>query len=470
MKKRLFTVSLFAIGALALASCGNGSNSNSVKVNPAYENEVTKGNSVDSVTFNKMDYQGDVKQVTISKDDKYADVCDKLSKTVFTVENNNVDFHPYVETFNMEDVRESTNYYCNKMVQDSDGYCHQEAELTYGDIKNSYNVSATSTVYKQRVGEKFYLGDKVANYNTDYNLASGKVSISDKEEELNVGQYYKASGYQTGKGSIEYASNRKNDCMDKFRGFSFSEDPIKSDFKSVYYKTDWADHESYLNVNTLKAENEDIYFSVDSLFKNEVRTQVSECYTSNYYGNLYVIDIMPGYALKNIPEKYQKYYELSFELTDKYIIIKNKINTLSNALQEIIEMGIDDDEAEDLLKKFDGSYTYKEIWIDYKEKVGDYEYASLGYAYGKIDYVSDEKGSGIWNTDEDYYLIDSKSLEDLGLIGKTWTKEKKLEYHYEAYIVDIDDNTINTKKTEFINNCKKDNFLDKYNFTNVVKN
>ena len=84
--------------------------------------------------------------------------------------------------------------------------------------------------------------------------------------------------------------------MDKFRGFSFSEDPIKSDFKSVYYKTDWANHESYLNVNTLKAENKDIYFNVDSLFANEIRTQVSECYTSNYYGNLYVIDIMPGYA------------------------------------------------------------------------------------------------------------------------------------------------------------------------------
>ena len=469
MKKRLFTVSLFAIGALALASCGNASNSNSVKVNPAYENETTKGNSVDSVTFNKMDNQGEVKQVTISKDDKYADVCDKLARTVFNVENNNVDFHPYVETFNMEDVRESTNYYCNKMVQDSDGYCHQEDELTYGDIKNSYNVSATSTVYKQCNDEKFYLGDSVYNYNTDYNLASGNVSLSDKKEELNVGQYIKYSGSTVTEGSVEYASNRKNDCFDKFSGFSFSDDSTTSDFKSIYYKTDWADSESYLDRNRLKAENKDIYFNVDSLFKNEVRTQVSECYTSNYYGNLYVIDIMTG-DLGFVPEKYQKYYELSFELTDKYIIIKNKINTSSYALQEIIEMGMDDSQAEALLKKFDGSYTYKEIWIDYKEKVVDSECASLGYAYGKIDYVSDDKASGIWNKDENYYLIDSKSLEDLGLIGKTWTQEKKTEYHYEAYIVDIDDNTINTKKTEFINNCKKDNFLDKYNFTNVVKN
>ena len=44
------------------------------------------------------------------------------------------------------------------------------------------------------------------------------------------------------------------------------------------------------------------------------------------------------------------------------------------------------------------------------------------------------------------------------------TDKKNSESHYETYIIDVDDETINKKKTEFVNKCKKNNFLEKYEF------
>ena len=77
------------------------------------------------------------------------------------------------------------------------------------------------------------------------------------------------------------------------------------------------------------------------------------------------------------------------------------------------------------------------------------------------------ESSGTWSANE-RYSIDTDTLQELGLIGKKWTNKRNSEMHYETYIIDVDDETINKKKTEFVDKCKENNFLEKYEFQKSV--
>ena len=125
------------------------------------------------------------------------------------------------------------------------------------------------------------------------------------------------------------------------------------------------------------------------------------------------------------------------------------------------------DEILEALSQYEGSYMYKEVWVDYKNYQQLYDNSSnnlrMGYAYSKLDSVEKVELSGTWSANE-RYSIDTETLQDLGLIGKKWTNKINSERHYETYIIDVDDETINNKKTEFVDKCKKNNFLEKYEF------
>ena len=173
--------------------------------------------------------------------------------------------------------------------------------------------------------------------------------------------------------------------------------------------------------------------------------------------------------LDSIPEALHQFYDFSFELTDKFIIIKNKVNTSEQMLNYFIETGDYQtvDEILEALRDYEGSYTYKEVWVDYKNYQQLYDNSSnnlrMGYAYSKLDSVEKYESSGTWSANE-RYSIDTETLQNLGLIGKKWTNKRNTEYHYETYIIDVDDETINKNKTEFVNKCKENNFLEKYEF------
>ena len=469
MKKGLFAISLFAMGAIALSSCDI--RSVSIDLKPEYENKVTKGNNVDSITLNVMDSQGTSKEVTISKNDKYVDMIQKLGRYTFNILNDNGKMHPYFESINRENTYEYNNYHAKKMVKNPDGGYQESDEFTSGDTKESFLVSANSTVYQQDSNNIFYIGNKVTYDKFDYNLASGNLSYGNKQDFLNKGTYIKLTGlFNNDEGSIEYASNRELNNQYCFGGFNSTTKSLMDDFDSIYYQASWADYNSYKNVSRLKAESYDIYFNTDNLINGRIQTQVSDCAPFNYYGSS-VVDIFSG-NFNYIPESLQRYYEYSFELTDKYIIVKNKINLSEVAMNFIAEGGLNESDTSKILKQYEGSYTYKEVWIDYnnyKEQISNSaNNAYLCYAYSKTDCLEIRTNTGTWDLNERYYDIDSDTLQSLGLIGKTWTVKEKSEYHYESYVIDIDENVINNKKTEFINECKKNNFLDKYKFTKVA--
>jgi hypothetical protein len=132
------------------------------------------------------------------------------------------------------------------------------------------------------------------------------------------------------------------------------------------------------------------------------------------------------------------------------------------------------DNLDEYLKPYEGSYTYKEIWLDYKnifndtDTNGNKQYR-LGYAYYKYDYVEKYNSENTYTSNDKYY---GKTLDELNLanlIGQTYKESTNNETHIEAYLINASDNEIESKKNAFIEECKKDNFLTKYNFEKSKK-
>ena len=68
-----------------------------------------------------------------------------------------------------------------------------------------------------------------------------------------------------------------------------------------------------------------------------------------------------------------------------------------------------------------------------------------------------------------YYGKTLNELNMSNLIGQKYTISTNSETHIEAYLINASDNEIESKKNAFIEECKKDNFLNKYNFEKSKK-
>lgn len=464
MKRKLFAISLFALGALAISSCGKGSKDNGT------ENNVEKGKTVNSVTLNVKDSYGQSNEVTISKNDSYKDMIQKLGHNIFSIIGDGDNYHPFYEKYDSEYNEEKTNYYSRKVIKNDDGEYEELADYTSGNIKTKNTEKINSTVYQYSDSGNsiFYLGNSTYTDNDEYDLASGKVTFNDKEEYLNKGAYFNYTGDMRNGGSIKFATDRELYSIGLSIDYRVPENVV-NDYNSLYFETQWEDYASYRSsIASYTAKDYEMYFNLSNIMNN-ICPQ-----TAGYYYDYFPSQVCNPLSmslgdLDSIPEALHQFYDFSFELTDKFIIIKNKVNTSEPILNYYIETGDYQsvDEILEALSNYEGSYTYKEVWVDYKNYEQLYDNSSnnlrMGYAYSKLDYVEKYESSGTWSANE-RYSIDTETLQELGLIGKKWTNKRNSESHYETYIIDVDDETINKKKTEFVNKCKENNFLEKYEF------
>lgn len=470
MKKRLFGISLLAISILVISSCSSGSSINIPKLE--YENKLTKGNKVDSITLTVIDKQGVSNQVTISKDDKYEEMMQKLGYRTFAIsEKKDGEFHPYAETSLFSNLTESINYPFKKVIKNSDGKIEELDEDTFGSKKTLYSSAANSTIYQYNYDDKslFYIGNYASSDRTDYNLASGNASVVSNNEYFNRGEYYNINNSTDG-WLVEYATNNEISNTGLYKSGSLIPDNIEKDYNSLYLETLSRDAVSYDNLIRYKDENNDIYFNL--LYGRYPRTFGI---TGDYYSVYCNALEMHHGNLSYVPKSLLEFYDFSFELTDKYIIIKNRINTSREDLEHLMqEREIKEEYISELKSIFNGSYEYKEVWLDYKnyeeQLLNSTTSPNLGFAYAKMEYVFRQESSSIWKEDDAHYYCKDGNLdrlEKLGLIGKKRVAITKYTRKYEAYIIDVDEDTINDKKNDFISKCKENNFFDKYNFRKV---
>jgi len=462
MKRKLFAISLFALGALAISSCGKGSKDNS-------ESKVEKGKTVNSVTLNVKDSYGQSNEVTISKDDSYKDMIQKLGHNTFLIIGDGDNYHPFYEKHDSKYNEEQINVYSRKVIKNDNGEYEELADYTSGNIKTKSTTKINSTVYQyDNEGHSvFYLGNYTDTDNDEYDLASGKVTFNDKEEYLNKGAYLNYSGSMQNGGSIKFATNRE-DYSNGLRIDDSVPENVSKDYNSLYFEAQWEDYASFSSsITRYTAKDYEMSFNLSNIMFN-IYSQTAGHYYDSTSHVCNPLSMSLG-DLNSIPEAFHQFYDFSFELTDKFIIIKNKVNTSEQMLNYFIESGDYQsvDEILEALSDYEGSYTYKEVWVDYKNYQQLYDNSAnnlrMGYAYSKLDSVEKVESSGTWSANG-RYSIDTETLQDLGLIGKKWTYKINSESHYETYIIDVDDETINNKKTEFVNKCKKNNFLEKYEF------
>ena len=443
MKKRILGLTVLALSALSLASCG-GSNSSTT---------IDKGSSVDSITFKNNKNE----DVTIKKTDTYQEMISKLDSLQFGVVRNDNGYLPYKEEYETSNARESTNTVCFEAVKDDKGSVDFNYDkYTKGKVNLYSSRTINEKIYEYGEDSLFSIGDQTRILNDCYDLVTGKVEEKKNVLDKDQGLYIKYTGSVNDGGSIEIATTSLDNAY-KLYGNNDPIVDISKDHKATYFTSDFNAYNEEGNYqdlmySTYKSSSKNIVFRTNNI------PSCTTLATDVNYGNIQPAATIIDYD--RIPDYLKNYHELSFELTDKYLVIKNKINT-SNNLISFYEQT----EFEELVDLYEGSYVYNEVWLDYNNiaKINDYYY--LGYAYYKYDQVDIYKDDLLYTEDNAYY--DKEVLEELDLIGKTSNRKQTNEIHLEVSLLDISKDEINNKKNEFINKCKNNNFLTEYNFSKV---
>ncbi len=452
MKKRILGLTVLALSALSLASCG-GTNST----------PIDKGSSVDSITFKNNKNE----DVTIKKTDSYKEMISKLDSLQYIAVQDENGGKPFKEKYSYKKSEELTNVVSCEVEKDSDGDIVPKYDsYTTGTIKTTRSIDFTQESYDYLYECLFTMTDIDYKLNEEYDLKSGKVSSNKNDSYNNQGLYLNFTGDYSNGGSIEVATTAI-DSANMLYSNSDSTIDLEKDHKSTYFKGDYnasgeeGNYDELMN-EAYKASDKDITFRPRSI--NYLKSYASSKNPSGY--DWVVADIIDD---NYISSNFKDYYDLSFELTDKYIVIKNKFNTDIRAASMYDESG-ETTNLTEFLKPFEGSYSYMEVWLDYnnifigEEIIGGIHRYSMGYAYYKYDNVQKVKNEYVYTEDD---TSRKETLEELGLIGKTATNAYVDETHIEVSLLDISRDEINNKKNEFINKCKNNNFLTEYNFSKM---
>ena len=463
MKKRLIGLSFIALGVVTLASCG-GTN----VMNKEYKNNITKGNSVDNITIEYYDtISGALKNISISSTDTYKEMTNKLSvayRNTFGPDNKLDSYYPFYETATRRYNTSEKNGVFKDVEKNADGKISQKenAEYVVGDRKDDRYTEYYGTVYLySSSNESFYLDGYKTNIVEEYNnIPAGTLKSTINDEANDRGVYYKYTG-KPSEGSIEYASNNAH-----MYEIQFTQDSgIDSNYK-MYYSKNWDSRDTYSDVfASYESEDKTMIFNPRQIAAGQPDSV--RVYPYFYVGVPYFVVQVSYPTDSQFYLDYEEYYENSFEITDKYLIIKNKINTSEQAIRLAEEQGFTKSQAESLFKEYEGSYSYNEVWLNYKQTKKAESVYNLGYDYFKSDSVEKRNREIVLSVNTTPY--DEATLNKLGVNGKINSQSSLNESHFESYKVDISDSEINNIKNNFINKCKDDNILTKYKFTKSDK-
>ncbi|MEE3344462.1 MAG: hypothetical protein VZS44_10250 [Bacilli bacterium] len=442
MKKRFLECTILILGLFAITSC-EGLN-------------AKKGKNVDSITFKNSQNV----DVIINKNDTYDEMISKLDYIYFSVKHIGDDIvHPYDAKVNVLKTHETENDIIHEVEKNDDGeIIEKQDNYTLGNTKTLDTKSISETIYEFSNNNRFSIADETNCSSQEYNFKKTNVSSESKNEYKNQGLYSKKIGDLSNGGTIEYATTSANKIESLYTILDSTFD-FDNAHKATYFSKSYnsfKEKDNYFDVikTDYKSQDENLVFHAKNIMYND--------YPSTFkYGQYGESGLAFLTSITNLKDEVKKYYELSFELTDKYIIIKNKINANENKLRYY--GNIQTTNIEDFLESTDGSYSYIEVWLDYKNIVEDVEdFYRIGFAYFKYDQVYKEKDEFVYTADNTDYSKDL--LENLNAIGKKATTINTEEIHIEISLNDITFEGINEKETEFINYCKNNNFLTKYNF------
>ena len=428
MKKAIISLGAILFSGVLLASCSSTKTLS----------RPSKGKAVNSVSFKTAD--GDVE---INKNDKYEDVIKKVGTNHIYKKDNSFG----VEIVNYyKSIEKSQNYIVPLQLEYGDSYSENEQGVfdsrtfkdynnTYIDAYTKYENEKTTSYYAET--KKISQDNYVGNYSTTIIRGWAGTTIDSKDN------------YSVDAGKYEIRKTKSKNNESALYGRDGEE----------YQYLDKTEKKSDSNFNAIhegKDDNGNLYSYTITRFCHHQE----DCQIFQYDSELSSI-FFDG--------EYEDLYKASFELTNKYIILKIKydfsIDTWCYAGDENFTDAQMVKKIKELQRKeFKGSYSQYEIWISYDMK----SETDSSVVVPSCVYCSCKEVSK-YNTKDDITkeLLERNNIdiEKYGsYIGKKYIRKGSRERIYQAkYNNKNYESKINKLKDE----CKKNNIFDKIDMTIV---
>ena len=435
MKKRILSICGVALVGITLASCGKGGITYSeIKVNTPSE----KGNAVESVeakttgAFNRV--------ITYSLNNKMTpeEVIDALSES----------FSAYLPT------KESAYNYSSKQIS------NYTAENDYGvDSNYGYYLKGKETVNTEMYSSKEYYikSDSLNSTNPTskiYKADANYVKINNTQDDKTVNSIVKSDAKKVN----VFDSNTSNDVTErtmKFASSTETETVINSKATRGSANGSQNSKESYYISASEKSTDDTYgYKYVGYDLKNEETVSYQILSNYGFESNMLSSDYYDtqSYRVSNFyNDEISNLYTFSYELTDKYIIVKSDFNFTDEVYNAAFTKSLTGSNLATELKTlmetdYKGSKSSYEIWLAYTNN-------SIGYAYYKADTLTNYNISKVYEK-SDFLEFEFEENNYTDLIGKTYNKKGKVS---ETTIVSTLTDGYENKINDLFSYCEKNN-------------
>lgn len=428
MKKIYLSLGAMLLAGVVLASCGANSG---VK-------KPSKGKAVDKVTFT----DSSIGATEFTKDTKAEDLVTSLTGYLYPSSSDAKNNEYKITSIHSEN---STTTKENTIFSNEFYKKYKESETASGSVDYYTRTEFSESEVKSEVYFDRTYGGTESNSADDMSYTT-----EEKTTEKNAGSYVeKTSGertidfgvYKEEKGSYKTKSStmsgESSTGSKVYKYLDASEKPTDENYGATYYGTG--------------DSGETYYYTISSFFKDQ--GDYSSICVSDFY-----------------QEKYKDLFDVSFELTDKYIIIKADVTYLNEVRNYLSEKSNLEDKSYDsteaylsaykdiLAKEYKGSKTTYEVWIDYNTKdPNEEDKVMLSYAYYKVEKVIKASYSIELN---DKYFDKNPVADELKEKAKGKTQKVKInETEKTEYAVNTNDYSKKIKSVK--DSCKKNNIFDK---------
>ena len=431
MKKRILSICGVALVGITLASCGKGGITYSeIKVN----NPSEKGNAVESVEVTTKGAYG--RDITYSLNNKMTpeEVIDALSGS----------FNAYLP------IKESAYNYSSKQIS------NYTAENDYGvDSNYGYYLKGKETVNTEMYSSKeYYIKSDSFNDQKIYKADVNYVKTNNTRDNVTENTIIKSDAKKVN----VFTSNESTDVREttmKFASSTETETVVNSKATRASANGSQNSKESYYISASEKSTDDTYgYDYVGYDLKNEetVSYQISSNY--GFESNMLSSDYFDtqSYRVSNFyNDEISNLYTFSYELTDKYIILKSDFNFTDEVYNAAFTKSLTGSNLATELKTlmetdYKGSKSSYEIWLAYTEK-------SIGYAYYKADTLTNYNISKVYEK-SDFLEFEFEENNYTDLIGKTYNKKGKVS---ETTIVSTLTDGYENKINDLFSYCEKNN-------------
>ena len=412
MRKKLFGIlGLSALAVLSLSSCDKEEKIEKLDVVQPTE----KGKTVDSI---------ETTEISVNNKMTFAEIIESLSNSI--------------------DVVPNYNYYRSNLVEKdnnvSSNYVNFDDKSSYGDYKTSFAMVNSSSEYENTECIDFYNnkvvaenGYNVESYSHNYfdsksilKIDNNKSTRNDKNDTFQVTKYNtkQENGVTYEKLERGYYYNNLHD-IEASNGYT----TIMKSKNGSYINAQENSEEEYYNKP---------YSGYDPKTTNNVTYSISDDTDSYRYSlDLYEVSLDSFYN-----SDLKDYFTTSYELTDKYIILKSE-HDYENILVS------DNSKLEIGKRNNDVTKASYELWIDYSDD-------NFGYVYYKGYEESKIIKSGIYQS-SDFENYSSKAFYNdlLEHVGESYRYEETYKEEREISTFALGNEA--SKVNNFIEKAKKNN-------------